>query len=77
VNGFGRAAFYLQPRASLDNAAIVKLNLSPVRARLFNLANRVGQDLMQGFDQPKTQFFGLDVALFKSRRAGAARESAR
>ena len=65
VNGFGRAAFYLQPRASFDHAAILKLNLSPVRARLFNLENRVDQDLMQGFDQPKTQFFGLDVALFE------------
>jgi hypothetical protein len=65
VNGFGRAAFYLQPRASFDDAAILKLNFSPVRARLFNLENRVDQDLMQGFDQPKTQFFGLDIALFE------------
>jgi hypothetical protein len=66
VNGFGRAAFYLQPRASYDNAAILKLNLSPVRAKLFNLSNRVDQDLMQGFDQPKSRFFGLDIALFES-----------
>src|SRR5438477_1258375 len=64
VNGFGRAAFYLQPRASYDSAAILKLNLSPVRARLFNLSNRVDQDLMRGFDQPKSRFFGLDIALF-------------
>jgi Alginate export len=69
VNGFGRAAFYLQPRASFDHAAILKLNLSPVRAKVFNLENRVDQDLMQGFDQPKTQFFGLDVALFESGEA--------
>ena len=66
VNGFGRAAFYLQPRASFDNAAILKLNFSPVRAKLFNLENRVDQDLMEGFDQPKTQFFGLDIALFEA-----------
>jgi len=66
VNGFGRAAFYLQPRASYDNAAILKLNLSPVRAKLFNLSNRVDQDLMQGFDQPKSRFFGLDIAVFES-----------
>jgi hypothetical protein len=66
VNGFGRAAFYLQPRASFDNAAILKLNFSPVRARLFNLENRVDQNLLQGFDQPKTQLFGLDVALFEA-----------
>jgi hypothetical protein len=44
VNGFGRAAFYLQPRASFDDAAILKLNLSPVRAKLFHLENRVDQD---------------------------------
>jgi Alginate export len=66
VNGFGRAAFYLQPRASFDRAAILKLNLSPVRAKLFHLENRVDQDLMQGFDQPKTDFFGLDIALFQA-----------
>jgi Alginate export len=65
VNGFGRAAFYLQPRASFDATAILKLNLSPVRAKLFHLENRVDQDLMQGFDQPKTDFFGLDIALFE------------
>jgi len=64
ANGFGRAALYLQPRASFDHVALLKLNLSPLRARLFNLENRVNQDLMQGFDQPKSQFFGLDVGLF-------------
>src|SRR5215813_3484474 len=53
ANGFGRAALYLQPRASFDHVALLKLDLSPVRARLFNLENRVNQDLMQGFDQPK------------------------
>ena len=66
ANGFRRAALYLQPRASFDNVALLKLDLSPVRARLFNLENRVNQDLMQGFDQPKSQFFGLDVALFET-----------
>src|SRR5215469_549077 len=66
VNGFGRAAFYLQPRASFDDAAILKLNLSAVRAKLFNLENRVDQNLMESFDQPKTQFFGLDIALFEA-----------
>jgi hypothetical protein len=69
ANGFGRAALYLQPRASFDNVALLKLNLSPVRARLFNLENRVDQDLMQGFDQPKSQFFGLDIALFEASEA--------
>src|SRR5215472_13556850 len=66
ANGFGRAALYLQPRASFDNVALLKLDLSPVRARLFNLENRVNQDLMRGFDQPKSQFFGLDVGLFEA-----------
>jgi hypothetical protein len=37
-----------------------------VRAKLFHLENRVDQDLMQGFDQPKTDFFGLDIALFEA-----------
>src|SRR5215469_9162850 len=63
-NGFGRAALYLQPRASFDNVALLKLNLEPIRARFFNLENRVNQDLMRGFDQPKSQFFGLDIGLF-------------
>ena len=66
ANGFGRAALYLQPRASFDHVALLKLDLSPVRARLFNLENRVNQDLMRGFDQPKSQFFGLDLALFEA-----------
>jgi hypothetical protein len=65
VNGFGRAAFYLQPRASFTRTAILKLKLAPLRARLFQLENRVDQKLMQGFDQPKTDFFGLDIALFE------------
>ncbi len=69
ANGFGRAALYLQPRASFDNVALLKLDLSPVRARLFNLENRVNQDLMQGFDQPKSRLFGLDVALFEASEA--------
>jgi hypothetical protein len=69
VNGFGRAALYLQPRSSFDDAAILKLNFSPLRARLFNLENRVDQDLMQGFDQPKTKFFGLDIAVFEAGEA--------
>src|ERR1700757_542745 len=64
ANGFGRAALYLQPRASFDDVALLKLNLEPVRARLFNLENRVDQDLMRGFDQPKSQFLGLDIGLF-------------
>src|SRR5215469_5234450 len=64
ANGFGRAALYLQPRASFDHVALLKLNLEPVRARLFNLENRVNQNLMQGFDQPKSQFLGLDIGLF-------------
>src|SRR5215472_12007379 len=64
ANGFGRAALYLQPRASFDNVALLRLNLEPIRARFFNLENRVNQDLMRGFDQPKSQFFGLDIGLF-------------
>jgi len=64
ANGFSRAALYLQPRASFDHVALLKLNLEPVRARLFNLENRVNQDLMRGFDQPKSQFLGLDIGLF-------------
>src|SRR5262245_19763040 len=69
ANGFGRAALYLQPRASFDNVALLKLNLEPVRARLFNLENRVNQDLMRGFDQPKSQFLGLDIGLFAAGEA--------
>ena len=37
-----------------------------MRAKLFHLENRVDLDLTQGFDQPKTKFFGLDIALFEA-----------
>jgi hypothetical protein len=69
ANGFGRAALYLQPRASFDHVALLKLDLEPVRARVFNLENRVNQDLMRGFDEPKSQFFGLDIGLFGTSEA--------
>src|SRR5260370_277073 len=49
ANGFGRAAFFPQPRASVHATAILKLNLSPVLAKLFNLSSRVDQDSMQAF----------------------------
>ena len=49
VNGFGLAAFYLQPRASFDHAAILKFNSAPLRARLFNLENRVDQDFARAY----------------------------
>jgi hypothetical protein len=48
--------------------------LEPVRGRLFNLENWVNQDLMRGFDQSKSQFFGLDIGLFA---AGEAEPSAK
>src|SRR5690348_14337126 len=69
ANGFGRAALYLQPRASFDDVALLELDLEPVRARVFNLENRVDQDLMRGFDQPKSQFLGLDIGLFGTSEA--------
>ena len=43
-----------------------------MRAKLFHLENRVDQDLMLGFDQPKTDFFGLDIALFEASEAEAS-----
>jgi hypothetical protein len=65
VNAFGRSAFSLQPRTSFDHTAILKVDAGPVRVQLFNLETRTDQDLLRGFDQPKTQFAGFDLALFK------------
>jgi len=66
VNGFGRAAFTLQPHTSFDHATILKVNSAPVRVQLFNLETRTDQNLMHGFDQPKAKVAGFDLALFKS-----------
>jgi hypothetical protein len=76
VNGFGRAALVLQPRTSFDDAAILKFNAAPVRVQLFNLATRTDQDLMRGFDQPKTEFAGFDLALFKPGETAPSRKAA-
>ncbi len=44
VNGFGRAAFTLQPHTSFDHATILKVNSAPVRVQLFNLETRTDQN---------------------------------
>ena len=65
ANGFARAAVGLEPRTSFDRAAILKVNTAPLRVQLFHLESRTDQDLMRGFDPPKTKFVGVDLALFK------------
>ena len=72
VNAFGRAAINLQPRSSFDRTAIAKFTSAPMRLQLFNLETRTNQDLLRGFDQPKTAFAGFDLALFKPGLAAAA-----
>jgi hypothetical protein len=76
VNGFGRAAFSLQPHTSFDHAAILKINAAPVRLQLFNLETRTDQNLMRGFDQPKAKFAGFDLALFKPGETGPSATAA-
>jgi hypothetical protein len=76
ANGFGRAALVLQPRTSFDHAAILKFNAAPVRVQLFNLETRTDQDLMRGLDQPKAEFAGFDLALFKPEATAPSRKSA-
>ncbi len=76
VNGFARAGFTLQPHTSFDHAAILKINTEPVRVKLFNLETRTDQDLLRGFDQPKTQFAGFDLTLFKPGESALSRKVA-
>jgi len=76
ANGFGRAAVGLEPRTSFDRTAILKVNTAPVRVQLFHLETRTDQDLMRGFDPPKTKFAGIDLALFKPGGAAPSRKAA-
>jgi hypothetical protein len=76
VNGFGRAAFTLQPHTSFGHAAILKVNSAPVRVQLFNLETRTDQDVMRGFDQPKAKVAGFDLALFKPGEALSGQKAA-
>jgi hypothetical protein len=74
INGYGRAALYLAPLTAFDDVVWARLNSEPVRIQFFNLATRVDQRLMHGFDQPSTKFAGVDLALFES--AATARRKA-
>jgi hypothetical protein len=76
ANGFTRAAVGLEPRTSFDRAAILKVNTAPLRVQLFHLESRTDQDLMRGFDPPKTKFVGVDLALFKSGETAASSRTA-
>jgi len=75
-NGFARAAFSLEPRTSFDRTAILKVNTEPLRFQAFNLETRTDQTLMRGSDQPKTEFVGFDIALFKSGETAPTRKAA-
>jgi hypothetical protein len=66
ANGFHRAALYFAPRTSFDRTILVRVNTSPVRARLFKLETHTDQDEMHGFDQPKTKLLGGTAEWFKA-----------
>ena len=76
VNGFTRAGAALTPHTSFDRTVILKLNSEPVRLQVFNLETRTDQTLMHGFDQPKTEFAGFELGLFKPGQSGPSRKSA-
>jgi len=76
VNGFGRAAAALTPHTSFDRTVILKLNSEPVRLQVFNLETRTDQTLMNGFDQPETEFAGFELGLFKAGDSAPGRKSA-
>jgi hypothetical protein len=76
INGYRRAGLYLKPLSAFDDVVWARLNSEPVRIQFFNLATRVDQRLMDGFDQPSTKFAGVDLALFESAATARYRRAA-
>ena len=64
ANGFGRAAYYIGPRAAFQKTAILKFDpseIGPVRGTFFHAQVASNQSLMNGFDQPMTKVVGGSV----------------
>jgi len=64
LDGGGRAAHVLGPRAAFERTAIARINMDPVRADLFHLQGGVDQVLMYGNDAPDTRLIGANIEWF-------------
>ncbi|MGQ0663327.1 MAG: alginate export family protein [Pseudomonadota bacterium] len=73
VDGFGRAAYYLGPRAAFEKTAILKINTEPVRADLFHLASRTDQRTMRANDVADSDLYGANIEWFQSAREDRGR----
>lgn len=68
-----RAAYYLSPRVAFDGLGVASINTDPVRGDLFLLRSTTDQTLLDGRDQPRTDFAGLNVEWFESKPDGEGR----
>jgi hypothetical protein len=66
VDGVGRAAYYLGPRAAFEETAILRINTAPVRADLFHIRTPVDQKKMRLGDQADMKLVGVNVEWFES-----------
>lgn len=73
VDAGPRAAYYLGPRIAFDGLGVASVNTDPVRADLFLLRSTTDQTLLDGRDQPRTDFAGLNVEWFESKPGGEGR----
>lgn len=62
-----RAAYYMGPRLAFDGLGIVKVDTNPVRGDLFLLRSNTDQTLLDGQDQPRTDFVGVNIEWFESK----------
>ena len=68
-----RAAYYLSPRIAFDGLGVASVNTDPVRGDLFLLRSTSNQTLLDGLDQPRTDFAGVNVEWFESKPDGEGR----
>lgn len=70
LDGGGRAAYLLGPRAAFEKTAIARLDLEPIRVDLFHLSGNVDQSLMYGADNPDTRLIGANIEWFEAVEPG-------
>ena len=70
LDGGGRGAYLLGPRAVFEKTAIARLDWEPVRVDVFHLSGSVDQTLMYGADNPDTRLYGANVEWFEPTEAG-------
>lgn len=68
-----RAAYILNPRLAFDGLGVAQVNTDPVRGDLFLLRSTTDQTLLNGLDQPRTDFVGGNMEWFESKPDGEGR----